>query len=265
MGSALLVLGVLLAFMTCVWLVSLPLRNASIVDVVWSLNFLLVAAFGLGFGDGVWARRALVFVLVAPWALRLSWHIGRRNHGKGEDFRYQAFRKRYGEHRYWWISLFQVFWLQGIIAWTVSLPLQAAAQSATPASLVWTDALAVLVWLVGFGFEAIGDAQLRAFKADPSNAGKVMDRGLWRYTRHPNYFGDATLWWGLGLLAIATPWWWTALVGPAVMTFMLVRVSGVAMLERSIGKRRPGYDEYVRRTSAFVPRPPRRDPSSPEH
>jgi steroid 5-alpha reductase family enzyme len=144
----------------------------------------------------------------------------------------------------------------------VSLPLQAVAVSSTPSALIWLDAAAVGVWLIGFGFEAVGDAQLAAFKADPASAGKVMDRGLWRYTRHPNYFGDATVWWGYGILALPTTWWWAGIVGPTVMTFMLLRVSGVAMLEKTIGTRRPGYEDYVHRTSAFLPRPPKRDPDA---
>jgi len=256
-GFSLLSLGVLLAFMTLVWVVSLPLRNASIVDVVWSLNFLVVAVLGVAVGDGVEARRWLLCALVAIWAVRLSAHIFARNHGRGEDYRYQGFRKKYGAERYWWVSLFQVFWLQGALAWFVSLPLQVVAVGATPAGLTVADVVGVALWAVGFGFEAIGDAQLAAFKRDPSSAGTVMDRGLWRYTRHPNYFGDATLWWGFGAIAVLAPWGWAALVGPVAMTLLLVKVSGVAMLERSIGSRRPGYAAYVRRTSAFFPRPPK--------
>lgn len=254
---SLLSLGALLGFMTLVWLVSLPLRNASIVDVVWSLNFLVVAVLGVVAGEGAASRRWLVGVLVAVWAVRLSAHIFARNHGKGEDYRYQGFRRKYGAERYWWVSLFQVFWLQGVLAWFVSLPLQVVAVGATPAGLTVADVAGVTLWVVGFGFEAFGDAQLAAFKRDPASAGTVMDRGLWRYTRHPNYFGDATLWWGFGLIGVLAPWGWAALVGPAVMTLLLLKVSGVAMLERSIGSRRPGYAEYVRRTSAFFPRPPR--------
>jgi steroid 5-alpha reductase family enzyme len=257
-GFSVVTLATILALMTLTWVVSVAVRNASVVDVVWSLTFLAVAAVGLAFGDGLAERRALVFGLVAVWAVRLSVHIGMRNHGKGEDFRYRAFRERYGPERYWWVSLFQVFWLQGLIAFVVSLPLQVVAAGTTPETLTWADVLGVGLWLVGFGFEVVGDAQLGAFRRDLANAGTVMDRGLWRYTRHPNYFGDATLWWGYGAIGLLTPWGWLALVGPLVMTGMLLKVSGVAMLERTIASRRPGYEEYVRRTSAFVPRPPRR-------
>jgi steroid 5-alpha reductase family enzyme len=250
----------MLAFMTCVWLVSVRLRNASIVDVVWGPVFLVGAAVGLAVGPGVFERRVLVFGLVAVWAIRLAVHIGRRNAGRPEDFRYVAFREKYGPDRYWWVSLFQVFWLQAMFAWIVALPVTAAMVSPTPDGLALTDVLGALVWAVGFGFEAIGDAQLSAFKADPANAGTVMDRSLWGWTRHPNYFGEAVLWWGIGVIAIATEWWWAGLVGPAFITFLLVRVSGVAMLEKTIGSRRPGYAEYVARVPAFFPRPPRRRP-----
>jgi steroid 5-alpha reductase family enzyme len=250
----------MLGFMTCVWLVSVRLRNAGIVDVAWGPAFLVGAAVGLGIGSGLLERRVLVFFLVAVWAIRLAWHIGRRNAGRPEDYRYAAFRERFGPERYWWFSLFQVFWLQAAFAWIVSLPVTAAMTSPTPASLGILDALGAVLWVVGFGFEAIGDAQLSAFKADPANRGRVMDRGLWGWTRHPNYFGEAVLWWGIGAIALATEWWWAGLVGPAFITFLLLRVSGVAMLEKTIGSRREGYEEYVRRVPAFFPRPPRRRP-----
>ena len=246
--------------MAVVWLVAVAVHNVSIVDVVWGPAIWLVAAVALGLGPGVLERRLLVFALVGVWAIRLAVHIGRRNHGRGEDSRYAAWREKYGPG-YWWISLFQVFWLQGALLLVVSLPVQAAGAGKTPASLGVLDWLGAAVWAVGFLLEALGDAQLDRFKADPANRDKVMDRRLWRYTRHPNYFGDAVVWWGLGLVGLATPWGWWALVGPVVMTFLLVRVSGVAMLEKTIAERRPGYAEYVRRTSVFFPLPPKRPAS----
>jgi len=252
LATAVAVVGMMVG----VWLLSLAVRDASIVDSFWGPGFVLVAAVALALGPGVLERRQLLFALVAVWGVRLAVHITRRNWGRGEDFRYQGFRARWGD-RFWWVSLFTVFLLQAVLLLVVSLPLQVAGAGATPASLGPLDGVGVALWLVGFAFEAVGDAQLARFKADPANRGSVMDRGLWRYTRHPNYFGDAVLWWGIGVIALPTPWGWAALVGPALMTFLLVRVSGVAMLERSIADRRPGYAEYVRRTSAFVPRPPR--------
>ena len=243
--------------MFTLWLVSVAVRDVSIVDVAWGPAMWLVAVLALALGTGVFERRLLVFALVGIWGFRLAIHVGRRNRGRGEDDRYVAFRERFGSG-YWWISLFQVFLLQGALALVVSLPVQAAGVGARPATLGVLDGLGTVVWAIGLVFEAVGDAQLARFAGDPANRGSVLDRGLWRYTRHPNYFGDAVLWWGIGLIGLATPWGWWALAGPALMTFLLVRVSGVAMLERTIGERRPGYAGYVRRTSAFVPLPPKR-------
>jgi steroid 5-alpha reductase family enzyme len=247
----------IVGLMMLAWLVSLALRDASIVDALWGLGFVLVAGVALAAGSGLSARRVLVFALVGAWGLRLSSHILRRNWGKGEDFRYEEFRAHWGK-RFWWVSLFTVFLLQGVLMFIVSLPIQMVGAGGTPVRLGVLDVFGALVWAVGLSFEAVGDLQLSRFKADPANKGKVMDRGLWRYTRHPNYFGDSLVWWGIGLVALAAPWGWAALAGPALMTFLLVRVSGVAMLEKTIAQRRPGYEEYVRRTSAFVPLPPRK-------
>jgi len=250
--SAIGVLGLMVA----AWALSLALRDASVVDPFWGPGFVLVAGIALVAGPGLFERRLLVFALVAVWGVRLSFHITRRNRGKGEDRRYQGFRARWGD-RFWWVSLFTVFLLQALLLLVVSLPIVAVGAGRAPASLGALDVVGAGIWLLGFVFEAVGDAQLSRFTADPANRGKVMDRGLWRYTRHPNYFGDAVVWWGLGLIGLATPWGWLALAGPALMTFLLVRVSGVAMLERTIAERRPGYAEYARRTRAFVPLPPK--------
>ena len=239
-----------------IWLLSLVLRDASIVDIWWGLGFVLVAWTAYVTAEAAEARHLLIAVLVTIWGVRLGGYLAWRNVGKGEDPRYQAMRRHWGK-RFWWVSLFTVFILQGAIMWVVSLPVQVA-MSADDIDTFWpVVVLGSLVWATGVFFETAGDLQLARFKANPANKGKVMDSGLWRYTRHPNYFGDFLVWWGLYLTALGTidPWW-TA-VGPAVMSFMLLRVSGVAMLERSISKRRPGYEEYVRKTSAFFPRAPR--------
>jgi steroid 5-alpha reductase family enzyme len=243
--------------MLALWLLSLALRDASIVDIWWGPGIALAsAAAWLGGGAETTARSALLVALVSLWALRLGGYLLWRNAGHGEDPRYQAMRRYWGS-RFPWISLATVFALQGILQWIVSLPLQLAVGAPGTAPLGVLDALGVAVFACGLGFEAIGDVQLARFKADPANAGRVMDRGLWRYTRHPNYFGDALAHWGLFVIALRTPYAWMALIGPALMTFLLLRVSGVALLERSIAKRRPAYAEYQRRTSAFLPRPPR--------
>jgi steroid 5-alpha reductase family enzyme len=249
--------GVLAALMVATWVVSLAMRDASIVDIVWGLAFVTVAVTAFVVGDGADPRRTLLLVLVGIWGLRLSGYLAKRNLGHGEDYRYQAMRARWGD-RFGIVSLVVVFGLQGVLAWVVSLPVQLAATASDPSGLGPLAALGVALWAVGLVFETVGDAQLARFKADPANEGAVMDRGLWRYTRHPNYFGDFCVWWGIFAVAAETgPGRW-GVVGPVVMSFLLLRVSGVAMLERTIGKRRPGYAEYAARTSAFFPRPPRR-------
>ncbi len=249
--------GALAGLFVVTWLVSIPLRNVSIVDTVWGLAFAVSAVVSLLAAPDVRPRHVVTAVLVIAWGLRLATHIGVRNHGRGEDFRYVAMRRRNGD-TFWWTSLFRVFLLQAALAWIVSLPVNLAASDGHADSLDVLVVLGAVVWLVGFGFESIGDLQLARFKADPSNQGQVMDRGLWRYTRHPNYFGDAVMWWGVFLTCVARPRGLYGVVGPMLMTFLLVRVSGVALLEKSLQKRKPAYADYMARTSAFVPRRPRR-------
>jgi steroid 5-alpha reductase family enzyme len=245
-------LAVLLIAATLTWLLSLPLRNVAIVDSLWSLMFLMAAVvYAVRAPAG--PRSTLVLVLVGVWALRLAAHITWRNRGHGEDRRYQAIRAR-NEPGFALKSLWLVFWFQAALAWVVSLPLHGAILSRAPVGLL--DYLGVALWLVGFVFEAGGDWQLARFKADPANRGKVMDRGFWRYTRHPNYFGDFCVWWGFFLIAASGGAWWSVL-GPVVMSLFLMRVSGVTLLEKDIGERRPQYAEYIRRTNAFFPGPPR--------
>ena len=246
---------ILIAFLL-VWLLSLRLRDASIADACWGLGFVLLAWLYVLLSPALTPRSWLVALLVTLWGGRLSWHIGRRNHGRGEDRRYQAMRASHGP-AFWWRSLFTVFWLQGAILWWVALPLLAAVQAARPAALTWVDGLGVAVFAVGLLFEAVGDHQLRRFRADPSNRGRVLDSGLWRYTRHPNYFGDATLWWGLYVIAAATPGGWPTLLSPALMTYLLMRVSGVTLLEDGLKTSKPGYRAYIASTPAFFPWFPR--------
>ena len=249
-------LGVILTLLTLVWAASVRAQDASLVDRGWGPGFAVLAWLWLWAMGAASPRTLLLAALVTIWGLRLGWHITRRNRGHGEDARYTAMRA-HSPHTFWWSSLVTIFWLQAMLLWVVALPLFSAMRPEAPRGFQPTDIAGVLLWCVGFGFESLGDAQLAAFKRDPNNRGRVMDQGLWRYTRHPNYFGDATLWWGFGLFALATPGAWWTLVGPAVMTTLLVRVSGVALLEQSMATR-PGYPEYVERTSAFFPLPPRR-------
>jgi steroid 5-alpha reductase family enzyme len=242
--------------MVALWLVSIPLRDVSIVDPVWGPAFVLVAAVAAVVGSGCAGRRWLLLAMTAIWGLRLGGYLLWRKLGdREEDRRYASMREQRGAAFVPW-SLVWIFGLQGLLVLIVSLPQQIAA--ARGGSLTWPAIAGVVLWAVGFAFEAVGDEQLRRFKARPDSSGQVMDRGLWRYTRHPNYFGDFCVWWGVWLVAVtADGTWWTA-IGPLVMTLLLVRVSGAARLERDISERRPEYADYIQRTSAFFPRPPRR-------
>lgn len=242
--------------MVALWLVSLHLRDASVADPFWGLGFALVAASALLLAEPS-PRAVLAASLAAAWGLRLTAHLASRwGRSAEEDRRYRAMRASWGP-RFPAVSLFTVFLLQGALLWAVSLPLQAAIARGGSAPLGLLDLAGAALFLTGLAFEAVADAQLARFLRDRSRRGGVMRSGLWRYTRHPNYFGDALVWWGLGLLGAAAGEAWS-LAGSALMTFLLVRVSGVALLERDIGERRPGYAAYAATTSAFVPWPPRR-------
>lgn len=238
------------------WLLSVRLRDVSIVDGMWGPGFALVAVAGALLGSGDAARKTVVVVLVSIWGLRLATHILARNRGQAEDYRYRAMRQRQGP-RFVWLSAFTVFGLQGVLLLWIALPLLAATALPGSPPLGLLDLAGSGLFLLGFLCEAIGDAQLTRFKANPANRGKVCDVGLWRYSRHPNYFGDATLWWGFFLLACAVPGGWRTIASPVVMTVLLLKVSGVALLERGLISTKPGYADYIARTSAFVPWFPR--------
>lgn len=242
--------AVILTLMILLWLLSLLLENASIVDIFWGAGFVIIAWFTFSISQGYLPRKILVCVLTTIWGLRLAFHIGIRNWGEPEDFRYAKWR-RDNSARWWWFSFFQVFLLQGFLMWIISTPFVAAQSSGFPAILTPLDYLGASLWTFGLLFESIGDLQLTIFKANSSNRGRLLTTGLWKYTRHPNYFGEAVLWWGLYILALAAGQWWT-IFSPILMTWLLLRVSGVTMLERTM-KLKPGYEEYRRRTNAFLP------------
>lgn len=248
---------VILGLMTILWIASLILRDSGIVDIFWGAGF--VVSNWLYFAlapTGYPARKWLISALITIWGLRLSLHILRRNWGKPEDFRYRKWREEAGS-KWWWQSLFRVFLLQGVLLWIISAPLLAAQIGAAPARLTLLDFAAVPLWAIGFFFEAVGDWQLARFKADPANRGKVLNAGVWRCTRHPNYFGDAAQWWSYYLIAVAADGYWT-IFSPVMMIGLLLRVSGVALLEKSLTKTKPGYQEYIETTSAFIPWFPRK-------
>lgn len=246
-----LIVAVCLSLLT--WIVSLFKDDVSIVDSLWSLLFLALCITWFIEYEFTTPRSGVVLALVALWALRLSAYITWRNLGEAEDPRYQAMRRKYSPN-FAIKSLFIVFLLQGTISLVISLPLLAAITGSRPLNSF--DVLATALVLFGILFESIADAQLAAFKAKPENRERVMNTGLWRYTRHPNYFGECCVWWGFYLFAVAAGGWWSML-SPLLMTFLLLRVSGVALLEKDIVHRRPDYQQYIEQTNAFIPGIPR--------
>ncbi|MDA7979780.1 MAG: DUF1295 domain-containing protein [Pirellulales bacterium] len=247
-------LAVITALFTSAWMLSLIRRDAGIADLFWGLGFVAIAGVSLGFGTETHPRQLILALCVSIWGLRLSGYLAWRNLCKPEDYRYATMRKKHGDH-FAWRSLFMVFWLQGLLMWVISFPIQVGGfrgEGWPPTILPGTG-----LWMVGIVFESVGDFQLARFKSNPANKGKVMRSGLWRYTRHPNYFGDFLVWWGLFLLAVEPQSWWWTILGPVLMSFLLIRVSGVHLLETSLRTRLDDYEEYVRTTSAFFPLPPR--------
>jgi len=250
-------LAVVIKLMVVGWLCSLVLRNVTVVDSLWGLGFVIVAWLTFFLSDGYAGRRWLLAVLVTVWGARLSIYLTLRNWGKGEDPRYGQWRARNGP-AFWWHSLFKVFLLQALFMWVIALALQYAQSSPAPAAFTLWDGLGAGLWLAGFVFEAVGDAQLAAFKADPKNKGRVMDRGLWAYSRHPNYFGEVLLWWGIFIIALSAPGAWWTIVSPMVITTVLLKMTGVPLTEKGLIERRPGYREYIAKTNAIFPWFPRK-------
>jgi steroid 5-alpha reductase family enzyme len=249
-------LGIALA----AWAISNPRRDVSVVDSVWPLMVLAMAVTYVTLAPVSTARAMIVLFVVTVWATRLSVFVTLRNRGRPEDRRYRTLRETH-EPGFWLKSLYMVFALQAILAWIISLPLLGAIHGATP--LNWIDYAATTTWLLGFGLQAISDQQLATFNARPENRTRVLDRGLWRYTRHPNLFGEACIWWGFYLFAVAAGAWWS-IVAPALITVLLLRVGGIALIERDIGERRPSYRAYKQRTNAFFPGPTRQPAHGPD-
>lgn len=245
---------VIVVLMVLLWMASVPLRDASIVDIGWGAGLVVATWVAWVVGDGNTDRSNLLAAMITIWGVRLTVHLALRHRGRGEDTRYAVLRR----HRtnFTMTSLFTIFGFQALVLLVISLPVQLAMTPAGPEVGV-LGVLGCLVWGVGLFFEVVADTRLTRFRADPSNDGAVLDQGLWRYSRHPNYFGDALIWWGVWLVAAETGDAAWAVASPAVMTFMLVRVTGVPPLEHGLAKRREGYATYAAHTSTFVPRPPK--------
>jgi steroid 5-alpha reductase family enzyme len=250
-------LGLIIIMMSILWIISIIIKNVSIVDLFWGLGFLLSGSFYFLKTDGFGPRKIILIILVAFWAIRLSGYLTWRNSGKGEDFRYRQFRKEYGEDRYWWISFFQTFLLQGVLMWLISAPILGAQYYGNNIDLGIFDYAGIFFWITGFLFETIGDLQLARFKSNPLNKGKVMNKGLWHYTRHPNYFGDTAVWWGFGFICLGAGSY-LPFIGSLLMTGLIIKVSGVALLEKSLVEKKPEYKDYIEKTSAFFPWFPRK-------
>ena len=249
--------GVALAiFAVLAWLVSVYKKDVSIVDNLWPLKFFLLTVIYLFTIEEIGPRAQVIASLVFIWAIRLAVHITWRNWGEGEDRRYQAIRRN-NEPNFTVKSLYIIFVFQALLALIISLPILAGLTAYQPLGVV--DYIGIAVAVFGIVFEGTADFQLQRFKSNPGNRGQVMDRGLWRFTRHPNYFGECCVWWGLFLLAISSGGWWSIL-SPLLMTFLLLKFSGVALLEKDISDRRPAYRDYIRRTNAFIPWCPRNNP-----
>jgi steroid 5-alpha reductase family enzyme len=234
------------------WIWSVLIKNVSIVDIFWGFGFVLVNVLYVFNLEVINPRNLLLLILVSIWGLRLTIYLAIRNIGKGEDYRYQQFRKHYGENRYWWFSYFQVFLLQGALILIVSIPLLAIHTSNSSGELYWLDYISIIIWLIGFSFEAGGDYQLYNFKKNTKNKGKVLNTGFWKYTRHPNYFGDSAVWWSFALFSIAAGGYWQV-IGAIIMTLLIIKVSGVALLEKTLNITKPKYKEYIEKTNSFLP------------
>jgi steroid 5-alpha reductase family enzyme len=246
-------LGAACLMMLLAWGYSLKIRSVSFVDILWGLGFVLVVWLSLTLAPAVTSRSVLLVILVTVWGFRLALHIGVRNHGKPEDRRYQEMRLKHGD-RFPLVSLFTVFLTQALLLWVVSLAVQLgvfAPEPKLPAGPL--DWIGIMAWCIGFGFEALADLQMLHFKRDPANKGKVLDSGLWALSRHPNYFGESVMWWAIYVLVLPTGYGLPALISPLLITFLLLKVSGVTLAEKGMSSRRPDYEAYRQRTSTFFP------------
>jgi steroid 5-alpha reductase family enzyme len=249
-------LAAVTAMMVLGWMVSLLRSNVTLADSLWGLGFILIAVMCYRLGDGYMGRKLLLLLLVTAWGLRLSIYLTLRNWGREEDPRYRQWRLRSGS-RFWIVSLTKVFLLQAAVMWVCSLALQYGILAPQPAHFIAFDLYGAVIWAVGFTFESVADWQMARFKADPGNAGRVLDKGLWAYSRHPNYFGEMLMWWGVFVVTLSTPVSFWTIISPLLISAVLLKMSGVPLTEEILLKKRPAYRDYIRTTSAFFPRRPR--------
>ncbi len=255
MSSHLTLISLLFVYMNILFLVSLIKKRNDVADTGWGLGFVLLtwASFFLGHTLGI--RSLLVSLLVSIWGIRLAWHIYTRNKGKTEDYRYFAWRKEWGKWFYL-RSYFQIYMLQGFFLLLIVIPVLLINQNTSP-RLGLLDFGGIAIWLFGFCFEVVGDTQLALFIKNPANTGKIIQSGLWAYTRHPNYFGEVTQWWGIWILALSVPYGWISIIGPLTITVLILKISGIPMLEKKMAKN-PDFDAYKQKVSIFIPMFPKR-------
>lgn len=244
---------VVYGYMTCWFLVSIAQKRNDVADIAWGLGFVLLSWYAF-FLSTPSIKPVVMNLLVTLWGGRLAWHIYKRNRKKGEDARYLTWRKSW--KHFYLRSFFQIYVLQGTLLFLIALPVIYSNYSHSD-GFTLTDGIGVLVWCVGFFFEVVGDHQLKVFLSNPNNKGKIMDQGLWRYTRHPNYFGEVTMWWGLFMSALSSPSAYFTIIGPITITILILFVSGIPLLEKKYAGR-PDFEAYKKKTSAFFPLPPKR-------
>ncbi len=251
--------ALILVAVLALWLISIPLKDVSIIDMAFSMILFSVALMSYWLADGTPARQNLVLSLVFAWAARMTYHLVRRNWGHGEDVRYSKMRGWVKDDRaFVWLSLKKVFLLQGIMFWLVGLPIMFAQTFDQPATLSWIAWLGAVIALAGLIYETVADAQLTAFRADPEKKGTVLNTGLWRYSRHPNYFGELSFWWGIFIIACENPLGWLTIIGPFLYSYFIVNVTGQRTLDKKMAREKPAYEVYMKSTNGMIPMPPRK-------
>ena len=250
--------GVVFGAVILLWLTSILIRDVSIIDRSFAVLLTAVTTVAFFLSEGVEIRKQLILLLVGVWAFRITFYLVRRHWGQGEDPRYTKLRSWVDNERaFVWLSLRKVFLLQGVVIWLVSLPIQIAQVYLAPTALGWPAFAGIALWIAGMFFEVVGDSQLTRFRADPANKGQVMQTGLWKYSRHPNYFGELCIWWGLFLIACDNPVGLLTVIGPIVYTYLIINVTGQRTLDKKLAREKPAYQVYIESTSGLIPMPPR--------